>query len=315
MSEEHHGAGASARSFVLVTPAHNEADHLDALFRSILALDRRPDHWVVCDDGSADDTGPRAIELAEGTGFITVLHRPRRHDRQINSKADVVAEAYTEAIRHCPDADFVVSLDADVELPADTFTFLLDRFEEDPELGLAGGIYRYDDTETGEAGRVRPHHVPGPLQMFRREVFDAIGGYQALPDGGLDVVAGARARMLGWRTTAFPELVYQHNRRMGTGGGRRLLVAAFHGGVRDRSLGAGLPFMLVKTVRRIDDRPFVLSALARLAGFLHSAITRRPIALDPELLAFIRAEQRQRVIPGPLGRRLSPTETAALPAR
>ncbi len=311
MSEEHHGTGPLARSFVLLTPAHNEAEHLRRLFRSVLALQTRPDHWVVCDDGSKDGTGALAAELSDGHEFITVMSRPARADRQINSKADVVAEAYAEAVTHCPDAAFVVSLDADVELPANTFDLLLDRFEADPNLGLAGGIYRYDDVETGEAGRVRPHHVPGPLQMFRREVFDAIGGYRALPDGGLDVVSGAHARMLGWTTTAFPELVYQHNRPMGTGGGRRRVVAAFHGGARDRSLGAGLAFMAVKTLRRLDDRPYVLSALARFAGFLHSAITRRPHGLDPEMLAFIRAEQRQRVLPGPLKRRLASATTAS----
>ena len=306
------GGSGSAHRLIAVTPAHNEADHLPTLFAAMVAQTTRPDRWVVVDDGSQDETGPLAERLAAPHDFITVLRRPRPSGRQLTSKAHSVAAGYTAAIEACPDATLVASLDADVELPPHAFTHLLDRFDDDPGLGVAGGVYQEEVDGRTRIGRVRPTHVPGPLQVFRREVFDAIDGYQPLPDGGLDVVSTAKARMLGWRTIAFPELVYIHHRRMGTGGGRRPLSAHFHGGIRDRSLGATLPFMVVKSLRRLTDRPLVLGSMARLAGFLYASVTRRPSAVPAEVASFMRAEHRRRILPDRL-RTVDPRPASAAP--
>lgn len=286
-----------SRRLIAITPAHNEVDHLPTLFASIAAQTVRPDRWIFVDDGSADGTGDRAEKLAAAHDFITVLRRPRPSGRQLTSKAHSVAAGYGAAIEDCPDAAFVASIDADVELPPHTFAYLLERFEDDPELGVAGGLYREEVDGRTRLGRTRPTHVPGPLQLFRREVFDAIGGYQPLPDGGLDVVSTARARMLGWRTHAFDDLIYLHHRRMGTGGGRHPLSAHFHGGIRDRSCGATLPFMMAKTIRRLTDRPLLAASLARLVGFLYAVVTRRQSAIPADVLAFMRAEHRRRILP------------------
>ncbi len=188
-------------------------------------------------------------------------------------------------------------MDADIELPANAFEFLLERFAEDPKLGITGGVYEHPVAGEMVVSRVSATHVPGPLQFFRREVFDAVGGYKPLSDGGLDVVSTAHARMLGWSTRPYHELVITHNRRMGTGGDRHPVLAEFQGGIRDHSLGSSIVFESAKCVRRVRDNPPIIASTARMSGFLYARISRRPSDVPKEIAKFIREEQLARLRP------------------
>ena len=278
----------------VVTPAHNEAELLEKLGRTVAAQTSRPVLWVIANDASTDETGAVADRLAAEHGFVRVLHRSRTKGRQLSSKADAIAEAYEVVQQSGIDVSFVASLDADLELPEDTFERILKNFDADERLGISGGIYEHLVGGTWEYGRISPTHVPGPLQVFRREVFEAVGGYLPLRDGGLDVVSTAQARMLGWETGVTPGVVYVHNRQTGTGGGRHPLVAAYVTGIRDRSLGMSLRFQLAKCVYRLKSGRD-LAPLAALVGFLQAMITRRPSDVPDDVAAFIRNEQHQRL--------------------
>ena len=294
------GDGGQARLLAL-TPAHNEAAHLRALGESLARQTLTPLVWVVVNDGSTDATGEVADALADEFDFVHVIHRPRSHGRRLSAKAESVAVAHATARELHPDAEFVASIDADVELPPHTFERIVDEFNRHPSLGVTGGIYYHPVNGESKAGWVSPTHVPGPLQVFRAEVFEAIGGYQPLRDGGLDVVSTAHARMLGWDTRAIPELHFTHSRQMGTGGDRHPLSAQYHHGIRDYSVGTSFVFEVAKVVRRLFAPPPVIGALVRMAGYLFAVVTRRESLVPPEIAAHIRAEQNQRLtrwIPG-----------------
>lgn len=279
---------------VALTPARNEVEHLQLLADSILAQTKPPALWVIVNDGSTDGTGELADRLANQHDNIDVVHRQAGQTRQLSSKAHSVEAAYKRAIELFPDADFVASIDGDVELPKEAFETIIDEFKAHPTLGVTGGAYLIPIDGEWVTGRLSPTHVPGPLQVFRREVFDSIGGYRPMRDGGLDVVSTAHARMLGWDTRVTPGLAYHHNRRTGTGGGRHPLSAAYHNGVRDYSLGMSLPFMVAKSIRWAgEDR--VLATAALFSGYTKSMVTRRKRHVPADVAKFIRSEQHQRL--------------------
>ena len=78
--------------------------------------------------------------------------------------------------------DVIGNLDADVSFDQDYFAFLMDRFAENAELGVGGTAFREGDL-TYNYEFVGIEHVSGMCQMFRRECFDAIGGYAAIRSG------------------------------------------------------------------------------------------------------------------------------------
>lgn len=284
---------ARSAGLVLLTAARDEVEHIEGLFDAVLGQRRRPAAWVLVDDDSSDGTADRAEELADPNDAITVLRRRRGPGERAEARAASIRLAYAVAVDRHPEAAFVAVLDADVALPAHGLSFLLDRFAEGPDLGVAAGVVLGRSTGRRWTGGT------GPLQVFRRVVFDAIGGYRPLPDGGVDLVAAAEARLLGWRTQSFAELGYHHRRTSVTGGLRRALADAFADGKRDHSLGTTAPAALVDGLTGIADRPPLLASGARLAGYLRRAGTGAPVAVPDDLVAFLRAERRSRLGPPP----------------
>lgn len=285
----------------VVTPAHDEADRVPALVASMLAQSAPPVRWVIVDDRSTDDTASVAEAATAGLDFVEVLRivEDRRDGegdgRSFGAKARAFAAGVDRLRADDPGHRFVACVDADVRLPATYLEEVVARFDAEPRLGVAGGRYRHEVRGRRVVQPAPPEHVPGPSQVFRREVFDAIGGYWQLPYGGIDAAANVAARVRGWRTRSWDDLVVEHDRRMGTGGGRRPLVAEFYKGRQDRDLGLLPLFEVGKVLRRTRRDPPVVGALARLAGYVVEALTPGGPSVDASYLAHTRAEQRSRM--------------------
>ncbi|MHC5053302.1 MAG: glycosyltransferase family A protein [Planctomycetota bacterium] len=296
--------------YCLITPARNEAAHLARTADAVAAQTAPPLRWVIVDDGSDDDTGRIAEEYAARVAFVSVVRRPVRRPGPAGGggagfaskvfafergRAELGALAY----------DFVGNLDADVSFGPRFFERLLAEFGRDPSLGVAGGWVR----EPGREGP-RPRFgnaerdVAGAVQLFRRACFDGIGGFPPLECGGEDAAAQAMARMRGWRVMAFPHLVIDHHRPAPRGvvsGG----AARFREGVRDRALGYHPVFEVLKCVRRAAERPYLVGAAMRLAGYAWSCLGGGAVGVPPDVARFVRGEQLRRV------RALFSRETAA----
>ena len=109
--------------------------------------------------------------------------------------------------------------------------------------------------------------VAGAVQLFRRECFEDIGGYLALPMGGIDAAAEIMARQCGWKVRTFPDFRVLEHRRTGTATANPL-VARIREGRRLHSLGYGFMFFLMRCVRRSMEQPRVVGSLAALYGYL-----------------------------------------------
>lgn len=129
--------------------------------------------------------------------------------------------------------------------------------------------------------------------------------------GGEDTVACFMARMKGWRTWSFPDLVAIHNKPVGSGHASNRIRIRFRHGVGDYYMATHPLFELVKTIRRcIREKPYLVGGIARLIGFCYASIFHEPRQLSPEVIRFIRAEQYHRVFQGNrIPRELIPLES------
>ena len=111
--------------------------------------------------------------------------------------------------------DFIGNLDADMTFGPDYFKRVLDNALADPQFGIAGGgaySVRRDGLPV-ENGFIQPDFVGGPLQFFRKQCLDDIGGYQ--PYDYADVIAVYSAKMKGWEARCFPEIRASHHGQPG----------------------------------------------------------------------------------------------------
>jgi len=245
------------------------------------------------DDNSTDRTAKIVEDYARRYPWIELVRRVQDRDRNFASKAHAVNNGLERA--NSLQFEIVGNLDADVSFGPDYMEFLMQRFSEDPELGVAGTPFTqdggYDSRKDSFEGE---NYVGGPCQLFRRECFEEIGGYVPNRAGGLDWIAVMTARMKGWKTRSFSEKRFHHYRTLGTAG-RGPLHALFSYGEKDYYLGGSPVWQLFRVAYRIAKRPVLLGGLALLSGYIWAALRRVERAVSPELMRFHRHEQMRKL--------------------
>ena len=275
--------------YVIITPAHNEAALIGQTAESIAAQTMRPAKWVVVNDASSDRTREIIESHASRHDFIEVVNLERAAGRHFGNKVRAF-NAGLDRVKHLA-YDYVGNLDADMTVAPTYFAELLSRFTADAKLGLGGGMVHTSVGDKFVSQNVALDSVAGAVQLFRRECFEKIGGYRPMPGGGIDSAAEIAARMHGWETRTFPELRALEHRFTGTANASPV-GASVKLGRRMYSLGYSPVFFCLRSLYRLFQPPLVIGSGALLYGYFSDAIQRKPQAVAPEVVRFLRQEQR-----------------------
>jgi poly-beta-1,6-N-acetyl-D-glucosamine synthase len=279
-------------SYVLITPARNEAQYIELAIKSVISQTVKPLKWVIVSDGSTDGTDEVVLKYATEHDWLELLRMPERKERHFAGKV----HAFNAGYARVEDLPYTVigNLDADISFDdRDYFAFLMSKFAKDPRLGVGGTPYRQGNS-MHDYRFVNIEDVSGACQLFRRECFEEIGGYRPLKGGGVDHVAFLTARMKGWRTRTFTDKVCLHHRQSGTAQ-RSVLMARFKTGALDYALGSHPIWEMFRTVYQMTKRPFVSGGLMLIAGYAWAMVRRAERPVSCELMAFRRREQMQRL--------------------
>jgi poly-beta-1,6-N-acetyl-D-glucosamine synthase len=282
---------AAPPTYVLITPARNEAQFIDLTLRSMVGQLYRPLKWVIVSDGSTDGTDDIVRKYTLDNPWIELLRMPERTERHFAGKVHAFNAGYMTAKALNPDV--VGNLDADVSIEPEHFQFLLTKFAENPDLGVGGSPFR-EGSQQYDYRFSNIENVWGGCQLFRRECYESIGGYTPVKGGGIDHIAVVSSRMKGWKTRTFTEKVCIHHRTMNTAE-QSWLTAKFKLGAKDYSFGNHPLWELFRTFYQTRNRPLVLGGLALGAGYFWSMARRAEIPVSEDLVAFTRHEQMQRL--------------------
>lgn len=279
-------------TYVLITPARNEAQFIEQTLKCVVAQTCRPLKWVIVSDGSTDGTDEIVRQYVEAYPWIELVRMPERKERHFAGKVYAFNAGY-DRVRQL-NYDVIVSIDADISFDEEYFVYLLRKLSEDSQLGLVGTPFVEDDNTTYDYRYVNIDHVSGICQVFRRECFEEIGGYTPIKGGGIDYLAVVTARMKGWKTRTFTEKVSHHHRLVGTAGDS-LLHSRFKYGIKDYVLGNHPLWQCFRSAYQMTRKPVIFGGGAMMAGYLWAMANRMKKPLSPQLVAFIRREQMQRL--------------------
>lgn len=279
---------SSSLRYVLITPARNEGRFIENTIRSVAQQTALPARWVIVNDGSTDETGVIAARYAAQYDWITFIDLPPRQGRNFAAKV----YAFRAGQEQLSETEYEVigNLDADVTLDPDHFAFLMSKFQEDPNLGVAGTVFHEDRYNSETDSFEGQNYVSGQCQIFRRQCWEAIGGYFPSKAGGVDMIAVSTARMMGWTTRSFREKWFFHHRPLGT---------ATHGSVRksyaygkkDFYMGGHPLWEVLRCTYRLFKAPYVIGGIALFTGYFSGVLIREPRVVSGELMRFRRREQ------------------------
>ncbi|MFL5872028.1 MAG: glycosyltransferase [Solirubrobacterales bacterium] len=286
----------SRQRLLLVSPVRDEAEHVDAVVAGVEGQERPPDLWVVVDDGSRDGTRGRFLEHADRLDYLRVVSTPDGSQRDGRDRLVLAGpeRAWNFGLREAGSAGFthIGKLDGDIVMPPDYLAQILDRFAADPQLGMAGGAIVEPEGDGWRLLRTPPDQVTAPARIYSQACLNAIGG---MPERlGADVITTTYARMKGFRTVTFSDLEVRHLRHIGTAQGA-LRGRARHGAYQYIVHYSLLWIALRSLMVAFRFRPYGLSGLWFLGGYVGAALRRVERVEDPAFRAFMRAEQHERL--------------------
>jgi glycosyltransferase involved in cell wall biosynthesis len=283
-------------SYVITTPAYNEAAYIGKTIDSVLSQTVKPLLWVIVDDGSTDQTADIAKRYAAEHPWIQYVCKSKDPSQSYYGSNVYAIKAGYEQVRNI-NYDFLAILDADISLPKDYYEQILNRMQSDEKLGIASGVYvdRVGDNKFRKVLNDR-RSTPKALMVFKKQCYEDIGGFIPMKYGGEDTVACFAARMNGWKTWSFPDIFAVHNKPVGMGQAKSLLKIRFRQGISEYFLATHPLFFLLKSLRRcVKETPVFIGGLVRIAGFIYAYFMGQKRQISDELTGYIRAEQFGRV--------------------
>ncbi|MGA7513485.1 MAG: glycosyltransferase family A protein [Candidatus Sulfotelmatobacter sp.] len=276
--------------YVVITPIRDEETYIRCTLESMINQTVLPQEWIIVNDGSTDQTGAIVDDYASKYSWIRVVHRNNRGYRKAGGG---VVDAFNDGYRALrgADWDFIVKCDGDLTFAPDYFEKCFDNFDQEPTLGVGGGTICHVTNGNKHVERCPTFHVRGATKIYRKDCWDAIGGFWPAP--GWDTIDEVKATRLGWTTRSFPDLHLIHHRPTGTAEG--IWAGLVKDGRADYVCGYHPLFMVSKCLIRLIHEPYVIGSIALLYGFVSGYVKHVPRVDDPATVEFLRQQQMKRL--------------------
>jgi glycosyltransferase involved in cell wall biosynthesis len=291
--------------FVLITPVRDECEYIGEMIESIMAQQIPPAKWIIVDDGSRDGTQEIVEKYAVRYGCIELVRLAVREQRLPGGEG-----AIAEALRRIElsEYDFLARFDADLLFEPNYTARILEEFQRDPKLGIAGGALYVKRDDALHIESAPEYHVRGAVKMYRRGCFEQIGGLST--EIGWDTIDEVSAWKTGWRTKTFPDCRVIHRRP--TGKGMKSIRIAWERGRAEYLTWSHPVFVATKFLKLVCDTRGLIGPIAFLSGFVCCYARRIGRIQDRDFVATRRRQQIDRIAGLLIGR---PQTRVPLPAR
>lgn len=278
----------SELQYVVITPAHNEEQYIQKTLRSMVNQEHLPAEWIIVNDNSTDSTGTLVMEYVRDHSWIKLIDRSEDEAREVGAK---VVRTFYYGLRQLTlkEFDFLVKLDADIELPPNYFRLIADEFESNPRVGICSGYCTIWKNGEWVEEKIAYYHTRGPIKSYRMQCFEDIGGIKEVM--GWDGIDDMTAMSKGWQTRQL-RIPVKHYRPTGHASDPKELRLRQGRAYYQRGYGPWL--ILIRTISKLY-RTGSLYEFFLILGFIEAWKTGLPKYVDPEVEKFTRNFQYKRI--------------------
>jgi len=278
---------------LVIIPAYNEEENINRAIQSIVAQTITPTRLVIVDDGSTDQTANILQSLSDQYDWMKIVTNKNKDPRATGAK---IVRAFNLGLdsENLEDYDLISKFDADLVFPNNYFQKIIGSFQDNKEIGLAGGIcVIQEDGKWKEEIVSKGDHIRGALKSYRREAFQQMGGLKSFM--GWDSADEFILRFHQWGIKRLPYLKVKHYRETNQLNGwvktSRLNAEVFH------NLDYGLFIGTTSSLKRgIVNKPYILSGILTFLYFCKGYLNSNRRKLDPEIGRFVRAYRLKSIL-------------------
>jgi glycosyltransferase involved in cell wall biosynthesis len=276
-------------NYYIVIPAHNEEAFIALTLNSLISQTVLPKKVVVVNDNSTDKTGEIVTAFAKENPFITLVNKT---SEAIHLPGSKVIQAFHKGFETLDENyDVIVKLDADLILPNNYFETVLNIFEKDSTIGMAGGFaYIEKNGQWILENLTDKDHIRGAFKAYRKACFQQIGNLK--PAMGWDTVDELLSKFYGWKVVTDSSLIVKHLKPTGANYNK---TARYKQGEAFYTLGYGFLITSIASAKLAMMKKKPLLFLDYIKGFVKAKSAKTPLLVTPEQAKFIRKYRLQKM--------------------
>ena len=268
--------------YYIVIPTHNEEKFIAVTLQSLTEQTVLPSKIVVVNDNSTDKTVEIVNFFLEKNSFISLVNKTSDAIHLPGSKVIQAFQTGLETLDE--DYDFIVKADADLIFPPNYFETIIQHFQSDKKIGMAGGFaYIEKNGDWILENLTDKDHIRGAFKAYRKETFNQIGGLK--PAMGWDTVDELLCKFYDWKVITDQTLIVKHLKPTGANYNK---TARYKQGEAFYTLGYGFFITAIASLKLALRKGKLLLAIDYINGFWKAKSAKKPWLVSEEQAKFIR---------------------------
>jgi glycosyltransferase involved in cell wall biosynthesis len=270
-------------NYYIVIPAHNEEKFIGLTLDSLISQTVLPKKAVIVNDNSTDQTGSIVQSYIEKHPWISLVDKK---SDAIHLPGSKVIQAFQAGLATLDEEyDIMIKGDSDLIFPSHYFETIIQHFESDAEIGMAGGFaYIEKDGEWILENLTDKDHIRGAFKAYRKAAFQQIGGLQ--PAMGWDTVDELLCKYYNWKVVTDESLKVKHLKPTGANYNK---TARYKQGEAFYTLGYGFFITAVASLKLALRKGKPLLFLDYIQGFWKAKAEKKTMLVTPEQAKFVKA--------------------------
>ena len=275
--------------YYIVIPTYNEEAFIALTLQSLISQTVLPSKIVVVNDNSTDKTAEIVQAFAKENPFITLVNKTSEAMHLPGSK---VIQAFQKGFETLDENyDLIVKIDADLIFPANYFETIIEHFQSDTTIGMAGGFcYIEKNGDWILENLTDKDHIRGALKAYRKETFQQIGGLK--PAMGWDTVDELLCKFYNWKVVTDESLHVKHLKPTGANYNQ---AARFKQGEAFYTLGYGFMITAIASAKLAMRKGKPLLFIDYIKGFWKAKSAKTPLLVTNEQAKFIQNYRLQKM--------------------